>query len=168
MTTAPTRPDTVLMLLFGPDEQVLDTLTDAIASAGTGGNLDRAVEKLPQAARDAAAREVTAATAGLLDINLIDLLVTGWREYQDLTSAARRTLAAPGSSELVQLVTHRSAYRSGPTLPSWLTVTGWPPSNSAFLSSSTSAPCWHGSAPGGWSASTPAAATLPPRWPSTT
>ena len=107
MTAVPTRPDTVLTLLFGPDEHVLDTLTQAIVYAGTGGNLDRAVEKLPQAARDAAAREVTAATAGMLDINLIDVLVAGWRKYQDLTSAARRSLAAPGSTELVQLVTHR-------------------------------------------------------------
>ena len=114
MTTAPARPDTVLTLLFGPDEQVLDTLTHAIVYAGTGGNLDRAVEKLPQAARDAAAREVTAATAGLLDIDLIDLHVAGWREYQDLTSAARRTLAAPGSTELVRLVTHRVSVSQQP------------------------------------------------------
>ena len=114
MTTAPARPDTALTLLFGPAEQVLDTLTHAIVYAGTGGNLDRAVEKLPQAARDAAAREVTAATAGLLDIDLIDLLVAGWREYQDLTSAARRTLAAPGSTELVRLVTHRVSVSQQP------------------------------------------------------
>ena len=113
MTAAPTRPDTVLTLLFGPGGQALDTLTHAITSAG-GGNLDRAVEKLPQAASDAAAREITAATAGLLDINLIDLLVAGWREYQDLTSAARRTLAAPGSTELVQLATHRVSVSQQP------------------------------------------------------
>jgi len=109
MTTATTRPDTTLTLLFGPDEQILDTLTHAIMSGGADGNLDRAVQKLPEAARDVAAREITAATADLLDINLIDLLIAGWRQYQDLTSAARRTLAAPGSTELVQLATHRVA-----------------------------------------------------------
>jgi hypothetical protein len=104
MTTAPARPDTVLTLLFGPAEQQLDTLTRAIATNASTGS---ALEKLPQAARDIAAREAAAVTAGLLDINLADLLLAGWREYQDLTSAARRTLAAPGSSELVQLATHR-------------------------------------------------------------
>jgi hypothetical protein len=114
MTAAPAHPDTVLTLLVGTDEHALDTLTHAIESAGTGGNLDRAVEKLPEAARDAAAREVTAVTAGLLDLNLIDLLVAGWREYHDLTSAARRTLAAPGTSELVQLVTHRVSVSQRP------------------------------------------------------
>lgn len=107
MTAVPTGPHTVLTLLFGPGEEALDALTHAIVDAGTRGNLDRALEKLPQATRDAAAREVAAATAGLLDINLIDVLAAGWREYQDLTSAARRTLAAPGSTELVHLVTQR-------------------------------------------------------------
>ncbi len=107
MTAVPTHPHTVLTLLFGPGEQALDALTHTIMDAGTRGNLDRALEKLPQATRDAAAHEVAAATAGLLDINLIDVLAAGWREYQDLTSAARRTLAAPGSTELVHLVTQR-------------------------------------------------------------
>jgi len=114
MTTATTRPDTTLTLLFGPDEQILDTLTHAIMSGGADGNLDRAVQKLPEAARDVAAREITAATADLLDINLIDLLIAGWRQYQDLTSAARRTLAAPGSTELVQLATHRVSVSQRP------------------------------------------------------
>jgi hypothetical protein len=102
----PERPDTALTLLFG-QENALDTLTHAIGYAGTSGNLDRALEKLPQATREAAAHELTAAAAGLLDINLIDVLVTGWRKYVDLTSAARRTLATPGSTELVQMVTHQ-------------------------------------------------------------
>lgn len=114
MTAALPRPDTVLTLLFGQDEQALDALTHAIVSAGAGGNLDRAMGKLPRAASDAAAREVTAATAGLLNINLIDLLVAGWCEYRDLTSAARRTLDAPGSAELVQLVAHRVSVSQRP------------------------------------------------------
>jgi hypothetical protein len=106
MTAVPARPDTALTLLFGR-ENALDVLSHAVGYTGTSVNLDRALEKLPQATRDAAARELTAATAGLLDINLIDLLAAGWRKYQDLTLAARRTLAALGSTELVQLVTHR-------------------------------------------------------------
>jgi len=114
MTTATTRPDTTLTLLFGPDEQILDTLTHAIMSGGADGNLDRAVQKLPEATRGVAAREISAATADLLDINLIDLLIAGWRQYQDLTSAARRTLAAPGSTELVQLATHRVSVSQRP------------------------------------------------------
>lgn len=114
--TAPTRPDTALTLLFGPGEEPLDTVTHKILAAGTDGDLDRALKHLPQAARDAAAREITTAAAGLLNINLIDVLLAGWREYQDLTSAAHRTLAAPGSTELVQLASHKVRAAQQPTV----------------------------------------------------
>jgi hypothetical protein len=116
MTTAPTRPDTALTLLFGPGEKSLDTVTHEFLTAGTGGDLDRALEGLPQVARDAAAREVTTATAGLLNINLIDMLLAGWREYQDLTTAARQTLAKPGSTELVHVASHRVSATQQPSV----------------------------------------------------
>jgi len=104
MTTAPAHSDSVLTVLFGPSEEQHDALTRAVATSGNAGST---LDKLPPAVRDIAAREVASAAAGLLDINLVDVLVAGWRQYQDLTSAARRTLAAPGSSELVELATHR-------------------------------------------------------------
>jgi hypothetical protein len=117
MTTAPTRPDTALTLLFGPGEKTLDTVTSEILTAGTGGNLDRALKDLPQVARDAAAHEITTATAGLLNINLLDdVLLPGWREYRDLTSAARRTLAEPGSTELVHVASHRVSAAQQPSV----------------------------------------------------
>jgi hypothetical protein len=116
MTDVPTRADTALTLLFGPDEKNLDRLRDAILAAGTGGSLDRALNKLPPPTRDAAAREVTTATAELLDINLIDVLLRGWREYADLTSAARRTLAEPGATELVSLASHRVSMSQQPSV----------------------------------------------------
>jgi hypothetical protein len=117
MTAVPTRPDTALTLLFGPGEETLDTVTREILTAGTGANVDRALKGLPPAARDAAAREVTTATAGLLNINLVDdVLLPGWREYRDLTSAARRTLAAPGSTELVHVASHRVSATQQPSV----------------------------------------------------
>jgi hypothetical protein len=116
MTAAPTHPDTALNLLFGPGEKTLDAVTQEILAAGTDGGLDRALEGLPQAARDAAAREVTTATAGLLNINVVDVLLAGWREYRDLTSAARRTLTAPGSTELVHVDSHRVSAAQEPSV----------------------------------------------------
>ena len=107
MTTAePTVPRTALALLFGPESDSPAAVAHQIASADPG-NLGRALEGLPRATREAAVREVAAATAGLLNVNLIDVLVAGWREHHDLTSAARRTLATPDSTELIQLATHR-------------------------------------------------------------
>jgi hypothetical protein len=114
MTTAQASPDTVLALLFGPGEGTLYSLARAMARAGSSRNLDRVLGGLPKATHDAAAREVTIVTAGLLDISPIDLLAIGWREHADLKAAARRTLAERGSSELVHLVTHRVSVAQQP------------------------------------------------------
>jgi hypothetical protein len=116
MTDVPTGPDTALTVLFGSGEKNLDTLRDAILAAGTGGSLDRALKKLPPATRDAAAREATTATAELLDISLIDVLLRGWREYADLRSAARRTLAEPAATELVSLASHQVRLSQQPSV----------------------------------------------------
>jgi hypothetical protein len=116
MTTTPTtaRPDTALGLLFGPAEIAAGSL--AIVSDAANANLDRALQGVPSAARATAVKEVNATAAGLLDINLIDLLIAGWKTYHDLTSAARRTLAQPGSRELVSLVTHRVTAEQEPSV----------------------------------------------------
>ncbi len=107
MTTAvPPVPPTALALLFGPAADSPDAIARRIASADPA-RLGRALEGLPKATREAAVREVAAAAGSLLDVNLIDILVAGWRKHQELTFAARRTLAVPGSTELVQLATHR-------------------------------------------------------------
>jgi hypothetical protein len=46
----------------------------------------------------------------------VGVLLAGWREYQDLTSAARRTLAAPGSTELVHVASHRVSAAQEPSV----------------------------------------------------
>jgi hypothetical protein len=101
----PGRPYTAFELLFNPDESTVGSV--AIVPEDPNGNLGRALENLPAAAREAAVREVRAAAANLLNVNLIDMLIAGWLKYHELTSAARRTLTAPGSSELVSMVHHR-------------------------------------------------------------
>ena len=116
MTVVQPDPDTALTLLFGQGEQTLGTLTDAIQAAAPGGELDSALKKLPPQTRDAAAREVTAATAELLSISPIEVLIYGWREYADLTSAARRTLKEAGSTELVKLGSHRISMSQQPSV----------------------------------------------------
>lgn len=56
---------------------------------------------------DALQHEVSTATTNLLQLDLIDLLVRAWRKQADLVAAAQRTAAIPGSSEVVELATHR-------------------------------------------------------------
>ena len=106
MTTA--GPDGVLTaadLLFGSSEDAHEALTRHVMSSGR--NLARALVRLPRVTREAAVREAAVAAAGLLKVDLMDVLVAGWREHRDIYSAARRTLATPGSKELVGLAPHR-------------------------------------------------------------
>src|SRR6266700_5846872 len=97
------RRPTGLDLLLGPHEQPPEALAQQMLSVSAGVTLDRALENLPKVTREAAVREVTDALAGLLDVDLIGVLGAGWRKHHDLVAAARRTLAAPGSTELVDL-----------------------------------------------------------------
>jgi hypothetical protein len=110
------RPSTTLDLLFSPGEDAPGALARQILPAGAAGDLGRALENLPTVTRQAAIREATTAAAGLLDVDLIGLLVAGWREHHDLTAAARRTLAAPGSTELVDLATHQITTTQQPSV----------------------------------------------------
>jgi|ERR1039457_640568 hypothetical protein len=105
---------TTLDLLFGPGQEAPGVLADQILSAG--GSLGRALENLPKATCEAAVREATTQAAGLLDIDLISLLVAGWRAHHDLAAAARHTLVTPGSTELVDLVTHQITTTQQPSV----------------------------------------------------
>jgi hypothetical protein len=97
------RPLTAADLLFGSAADTPKALTSHIMSAGQMKSLGH----LPRVTREAAAREAAAAAAGLLKMDLIEMLVAGWREHREIIAAARRTLATPASKELVGLGAHR-------------------------------------------------------------
>jgi hypothetical protein len=112
--TVQAGPGTAMNLLFGPDANSAEALARQIKSAET--DLDRALRELRPATRQAAVRETAAAAAGLLDVRLDGLLLAGWRIQHDLTDAARRTLASPGSTELVDLARHRVSADQEPSV----------------------------------------------------
>jgi hypothetical protein len=95
-------PVTARMLLFGAE-----SLT-APANAGWAAAV-KGQRRLPRSMRPVAERELLAGLEAVLDIDLGGLLVAGWRQHSALRRAARATLDAPGSTELVALVTHRIA-----------------------------------------------------------
>ena len=106
MTTA--APDGVLTaadLLFGSQEKAPEALARHVMADGRA--FARSLVHLPRVTREAAVREAAVAATGLLKVDLIEVLVSGWRENRDIFSAARRTLEMPGSSELVGLAPHR-------------------------------------------------------------
>lgn len=51
-------------------------------------------------------QEITRAITGLLSIDVVDVVLGGWKRQHDLRAAARRTLADPDESEMVKLATH--------------------------------------------------------------
>src|SRR5207247_6964372 len=86
-------------------ENAHEAMTRHVMSAGR--TMARTFERLPRVTREAAVREAAVAAVGLLKIDLMEVLVSGWREHRDIFGAARRTLDMPGSKELVGLPTHR-------------------------------------------------------------
>ncbi len=116
MAALQAHPETVLDLLFDPGRDSAQALGREILSAGGTGELGHALADLPTVTREAAVREVSQAAAGLLDIDLIGLLVAGWRDVHDLAGAARRTLATPGGTELVNLAAHQITVTRNPSV----------------------------------------------------
>jgi hypothetical protein len=97
-----------------------DDLAAALAGVGLTDwikqNLGGELGGLTPATRTAVAREITATVASLLNVNPVDVLVGGWREYKQITDAARGTLAATGSTELLALATHQITETLNPSV----------------------------------------------------
>lgn len=102
-TTIPSHP---LHFLFAETNDSAAALAQALDEQDVLGAIGGAVTKLSQAGREAAGGEVATVVQGLLDLDLGDLLVAGWSKHADLVAAAKSTLAAPDSSELVELAAH--------------------------------------------------------------
>ena len=81
-----------------------------------GGDQTVGLGNLPPALRATAVRETATVAAGLLQVDLIGVLAAGWREHREIVGAARRTLAAPGSTELVSMVTHQVTVAQHPSV----------------------------------------------------
>jgi hypothetical protein len=109
MTTgAAAEPWTVRSVLFGDaGDDPTAPLAGSLEAAGVGGAALRHLGGLSGAARREVDRQVAVVAGRLLDLDVVDLLVGGWRKHAALVAAARRTLAAPGGEEVVDLVSHR-------------------------------------------------------------
>jgi len=104
MTAA--QPLTASAFLFD-DEDTGPALARALDEHGVLDPLDTALGLVAQTTREAAGDQVAAVADGVLSLDLGDLVVAGWRKQGQLAAAAERTAANPGTSELVELATHR-------------------------------------------------------------
>jgi hypothetical protein len=105
MTTSD-MPATAGALLFGPSGAA-GSLEDFLDTRQLSGWVTSGTAHLTRNMQDALRHQVSTAAADLLNLDLVDVLMTAWRKHAALTAAARRTTAAPGSSEVVDLATHR-------------------------------------------------------------
>jgi hypothetical protein len=111
-TVAQNTPQTATDLLFGHGTSAQEALANQIMSA----HADHALRRLPRPTREAAVLEAAGAAAGLLDGDLTGMLVAGWRTHRDLVDAAKRTLAAPTTTELVDLIDHQVTTTQQPSV----------------------------------------------------
>jgi hypothetical protein len=108
MTAAiPTRPLTTSAFLFGGAQDPGQALAHALKEHGVLGPLGPALRAVSQTGREAAGSQIATVAHELLDLDLGDLAVAGWRKHAALTAAADRTRVSPGGSEVVDLATHR-------------------------------------------------------------
>jgi hypothetical protein len=104
MTRPLSESATVRDLLF---EDVPDTSKDALTKALHKSGTVSALIPSFLAVSDVAERKVAEATDDQLSLNLVDLVVGGWKTYGALREAAERTHDAPGAEEFVAMVTHK-------------------------------------------------------------
>jgi hypothetical protein len=114
-STVACTPETAVALLFGPDKESQKAAAQRDLGPHLRRNL-RVLAHLPETVRNEAVVAIIAATMVLLDSNVIELLVDGWREHHDLTDAARHTLAKPWSTELVALANHTITVSQQPSI----------------------------------------------------
>ena len=98
-------PVTADTILFGPSGAA-GSLEDFLDTRRLSGWITSGAAHLTRDVQGALRNEICTATDDLLNLDLVDVLVTGWRKHAALAAAARRTAAAPGTSEVVDLATH--------------------------------------------------------------
>lgn len=114
MTTT-NEPMTARSFLFTDvqDAGMSDGLGPLLHEQATVGSALRILRHLSGSVAATVDHEVGAVVERMLELDLGDVLVSGWRKHADLVEAARRTLALAGSEEVVVLGSHRvtSTYR---------------------------------------------------------
>jgi hypothetical protein len=115
------HPLSVQAFLFGDesDSDGVEAFSRSLEERDVAKSAAEGLRHLSGSAVAAVKREIATVAAGVLDLNLTGPLVSGWRKYSNLVSAAERTVAAPGSEEVVVLAS-RDACRA----TSWVARTG--------------------------------------------
>ena len=104
---------TLAQILF---EQGEGALLAAVGQGDTTGSIeDKLAKELSSRLRAIVLDEIVAVMRRVLGVTVVDLLAAGWKKYEPLAAAARRSLETAGSTEIVELLDHRitSTHRPG-------------------------------------------------------
>lgn len=82
------------------------SLEDVMHEGDTADVLQRNLGGVALSVRAVTRDEIVSVIAGILEIGLVDVLAKGWRKFDALTAAARRSLQTDGTTEIVELVDH--------------------------------------------------------------
>jgi hypothetical protein len=107
---------TAWSFLYGDNRDAITDLAGAIDEHGVLGPAGGAARELARSSGGAVRAELARSVQGLLDLDLGQLLLTGWRKWTVLTAAARRTRDQPGTSEVVSLAEHTVTVRQQPSV----------------------------------------------------
>jgi hypothetical protein len=103
------------LLGSGPEDDTA-RIRQLLSENDVVGRYGRDLTRLTQQGREAAEEQLASVTAGLLDLDLGDMLIYGWRTRERLVKAARETQQIPGRLDVVQLGTHRITSAHNPTV----------------------------------------------------
>ncbi|MGH3833290.1 MAG: hypothetical protein ACRDRS_23120 [Pseudonocardiaceae bacterium] len=106
----------VRVFLLGDATDTVESLARSLSEQSVYQSSIQGLRSLSDSALWTVNRQIAAVADGLLNLDLEDVLMSGWRKYSDLTKAAERTLATPGSEEVVVLATHRVVSTHHPTV----------------------------------------------------
>jgi hypothetical protein len=107
---------TAWSFLYGDNSEAIADLAGVLREDGVLGTAGAAVRELAGSAGGAVRAELARSVQGLLDLDLGQLLLVGWRKRAVLTAAARRTRDQPGTSEVVSLAEHTVTVRQQPSI----------------------------------------------------
>jgi hypothetical protein len=78
-------------------------VSSTLGSGSPGEAVDKQLAGVPPGLRGFTRDEILRILADVLQLPIMDLLAAGWRKWDELIAAARRTLANPGESDVVEL-----------------------------------------------------------------
>ncbi len=98
---------TARALLFGGEAGAAGALRESPSWDDVEAGLGEVPDELAGLVRQTVSGELATVTEGILDIDVGDVLIYGWRTHRRLVEAARQTLRAPGRKEVVRLASHQ-------------------------------------------------------------